>query len=220
MTILRKVLPLLAVGLLAPMTSAADDNLWLGARAGTLGIGLEATWRPIEWLDIRAGVHQYDYDTDSFETDIDYDGTLQFENYYATANFRFPLSPFRLSVGAYSNGNEIQMSSVNAPTLDIGGVTYTAQEAGTLRAVTTFDDISPYFGAGYDFELLGKLGLNLDFGVLLQGEPQVALTADGTLANTQAFLDSLAAEQAALADEADTLKLYPVVSLGVNFNFF
>ena len=74
-------------------------------------------------------------------------------------------------------------------------------------------------GAGFDFELFGKVGLTFDFGVLWQGDPKVSLTATGTLAAAQSFLDDLETERAELADEVDVLKAYPVISLGFNFNF-
>jgi hypothetical protein len=61
--------------------------------------------------------------------------------------------------------------------------------------------------------------MNLDFGVLLQGDPKVSVTADGLLATDPTFLANLETERSQLADEVDVLKAYPVVSLGVNFNF-
>ena len=61
--------------------------------------------------------------------------------------------------------------------------------------------------------------MSLDFGVLLQGDPKVTLTADGLLANDAAFLADLATEANELADDVDALKVYPVVSLGFSFNF-
>ena len=111
------------------------------------------------------------------------------------------------------------MVSIDTPTFNIGGTTYTATEVGTLTADTTWDSTSPYVGAGFDFELFGKVGLTFDFGVLWQGDPTVSLSATGTLAAAQSFLDNLEIEQSELADEVDVLKAYPVISLGFNFNF-
>ena len=199
--------------------AAADNNLWLGVKAGTLGVGLEGTWRPIEWLDLRVGGNIYDYNETGSQAGINYDATLELQTFYATANFRFPLSPFRLTAGAYSNSNRIKMVSIDTPTFNIGGTTYTATEVGTLTADTTWDSTSPYVGAGFDFELFGKVGLTFDFGVLWQGDPTVSLSATGTLAAAQSFLDNLEIEQSELADEVDVLKAYPVISLGFNFNF-
>lgn len=201
---------------------AAEDNLWFGVKAGTLGLGGEVAWRPIEWLDVRAGVNFYDYEDTTDYSGIDYDGTLALDNYYLTGNIRFPLSPFRLTVGAYQNNNEIQLASQDAAAYLIGNnpVPYTPAEIGTLSAVASFDSIAPYVGAGYDFDILGRFGMSLDFGVLLQGEPTVAMSADGLLGSDPTFLTDLDAEIAELQSEVDSLKAYPVISLGVNFNFF
>jgi len=198
---------------------AAGDNLWLGVKAGTLGIGIEGTWRPIEWLDLRVGGNMFDYKESGSQAGVNYDATLQLQTYYATANFRFPASPFRITAGAYSNSNKIKMVSIDTPTFDIGGTTYTATEVGTLSSDTSWDSTSPYLGAGFDFELFGKVGLTFDFGVLWQGDPTVSLSSDGTLSGLQSFLDDLESERAELANEVAVFKAYPVLSLGFNFNF-
>jgi hypothetical protein len=180
----------------------ADDNFWVGVKAGTLGLGLEGSWRPIPWFDFRAGANRFDYDDSGSQADINYDGTLTLETYYATANFRFPMSPFRMTVGAYSNGNEVELVSQDAALLDIGGSMYPGAAVGTLTSTTSFD-----------------FGLSLDFGVLWQGEPIVTLTSDGTLGNDPDFQAALEAERQQLEDEVEDFKAYPVVSLGFNFNF-
>lgn len=202
----------------------ADDNLWFGVKAGTLGIGLEASWRPIPWFGLALGANKYDYDDTGSQAGINYDATLALDTFYATANFRFPLSPFRMTVGAYENGNEIEMVSRDMGSYEIGDDFYSPTEVGTLRSGATFDDFAPYLGAGFDFNIFGRVGLSLDFGVLWQGEPVVTLTSDGTLATDPGplgdqFLAALETERQQLEIEVEDLKAYPVVSLGFNFNF-
>ena len=203
-------------------TAAAEDNLWFGVKAGTLGIGAEATWRPIEWVDLRAGVNLFDYDDSTNYAGIDYGGTLALENYYVTGNLHFPLSPLRLTVGAYQNNNEVQLVSVSAPSYLIGNnpTPYQPADVGTLTAVAGFDSVAPYLGAGFDFDIFDRFGLSLDFGVLWQGDPTVSMIADGLLASDPTFLADLNAEIAELQNEVEDMKAYPVISLGVNFNFF
>ena len=57
-------------------TATADDDIWFGVKAGTLGFGAEAAWRPLEWLDVRAGANFYDYDDSGSQAGINYDATL------------------------------------------------------------------------------------------------------------------------------------------------
>lgn len=214
---------LTALALMLCGTAAADFGV--GVKAGTLGIGAEARWSPLPWLDFRFGANSYDYDESGAQAGINYDATLALDNYYATGNFRFPLSPFRVTAGAFSNGNEFRLVSQDAPgsSFNIGGSTFSAEDVGSLQSVTSFDGTSPYLGIGYDFELFGKVGLNLDLGVLWQGEPQVTLDATGLAtasSEVQAeLLPALEAERVELEDEVSNFKAWPVISLGFVYNF-
>jgi hypothetical protein len=201
-------------------TAVADHNFGVGVKAGTLGIGVEGTWRPLPYIDLRLGANQYDYNDSGMYGGVNYDAGIELDNYYVTGNLRFPLSPFRLTGGLYSNGNEFNaVSADNGAIMFIGGDPYPAAAVGTLSATAAFDDTSPYFGVGFDFTVLGKVGLNLDFGVLWQGSPQVSMTTDGLLADDPTFRSSLDAERAELEDELGSYKAWPVVSLGFVFNF-
>lgn len=210
--------------LLAAGTAAADFGV--GLKAGTLGIGVEGRWDPpVPWFDLRVGLNQYDYETNGDYSGINYDATLALDSYYLTGNFKFPASPLRFTVGAFSNGNELQMLSQDTGGLDfdIGGGSFPVAQVGALQSTTSFDKMAPYAGFGFDFELFGKAGLNLDIGVLWQGEPVVSLEATNW-ANLspaeQALLGpALEAERAELEDEVSDYKAWPVISLAFVYNF-
>lgn len=215
----RQLAALLFAAALGNSATAAADDFWMGAKVGTLGIGLEAAWRPIRWMDLRLGGNAYDYEESGSQAGINYDATLHLSTYYLTANLLFPASPFRFTVGGFSNGNEVRMISADNTTFNIGGISYTANEVGTLTSTTLFETTSPYVGAGFDFSLFGKVGMNLDFGVLWQGDPIVTMTADGTLADDPTFQSQLEMERQEIEEDFDALKAYPVVSLGFSFSF-
>lgn len=221
MKILRPSAALLFLWLAQINIANANDNFWFGVKAGTLGYGAEVSWRPIEWLDLRAGGNFLDYDDSGAQAGINYDATLSLNTYYLTGNFRFPLSPFRLTAGAFANNNEVRMASQEMSGYPIGDndTPYLPAEVGTLRSVTTFDGVAPYVGAGFDFDLFDRVGLSLDFGVLWQGDPMVSMTATGLLAQDPGFLADLEVERQQLENEMEDLKAYPVVSIGFNFNF-
>lgn len=215
---------LAALALMASGTAAADFGV--GVKAGTLGLGLEARWDPpVPWFDIRLGMNQFDYDDASEYAGVAYDATLALDSYYLTGNIKFPASPFRLTLGAFSNGNELQMLSADTGGLDlvIGGTPFPVAAVGALQSTTSFDSTAPYAGVGFDFELFGKAGLNLDFGVLWQGEPSVKLSAtnwENLSAPEQAILGpALAAEQDQLQSEMSDYKAWPVISLAFVYNF-
>ncbi|MFQ5609768.1 MAG: hypothetical protein ACE5F8_05805 [Woeseiaceae bacterium] len=210
----------IALALFAAGNALADNKFGVGVKAGTLGFGLEGTWRPLPYLDLRLGANTLDYDRDDDYAGVNYDATLGLETFYATANFGFPVSPFRVTAGIYSNGNEVTMVSANNPSFDFGGSTFTPTEVGTLTGTTSFSSTAPYLGFGYDFTVMNRVGLNLDFGVLWQGDPSVTLVADGSLAGQPAFDAALEAERLELEDDLSNFKAWPVVSLGFVFNFF
>jgi len=220
MNVLHKIFCLLLLTAPVAGTAVADDTLWFGAKAGTLGIGLEATWRPLPWFDLRAGANRYDYKDSGSQAGINYDATLGLDTYYATFNFRFPLSPMRVTAGAFVNNNELLMTSQDSPSFDVGGITYTSADVGTLTSVTSFEKSAPYVGVGFDFELFNKLGLNMDFGVLWQGSPAVSLVSDGLLANDPVFVAALETERQQLENEVSDYKAWPVISIGLNFSFY
>lgn len=215
--------PAILLSLLAFTSASADFGV--GVKAGTLGLGVEGRFSPLPWLDVRVGLNSYDYDDNGLQAGINYDGTLALENTYVTGNFRFPLSPFRLTAGAFSNDNEFSLQSQDSgnTSFDIGGSTFSAADVGTLQSTTSFSGAAPYLGIGYDFELFGKVGLNFDLGVLWQGDPQVTLDATGlesAPAEVQAeLLPALEAERLELENEVSDFKAWPVVSLGFVYNF-
>ena len=166
------------------------------------------------------GANQYDYDDNGTYGGINYDAEINLDTLYATGNFRFPLSPFRVTAGVFSNGNEFNaVSGDNGAIIIVGGDPYPADAVGTVSSKASFGSSSPYFGVGYDFTLFSKVGLNFDFGVLWQGSPEVAIAADGVLAGDPTFEASLEAERLALEDDLSDFKAWPVVSLGFVVNF-
>ena len=206
------------LAVLAFLTSGvAAADFGVGVKAGTLGLGIEGRWEPpVPWFDLRVGLNQYDYDYDDDYAGINYDVTFALDNYYLTGNFKVPLSPFRFTVGAFSNCNELELTSVDP----LGGA---LPGAPALIGNASFSDSAPYAGVGFDFELFGKAGLNLDFGVLWQDSPIVTLEAanwDSLSPAEQALLGPiLDQERAELEDDLSDFKAWPVVSLSFVYNF-
>lgn len=219
MGFLRKAILIPFLAALFCSTAVANDDIWVGVKAGTLGLGAEVSWRPIRWLDLRAGGNFFDYKDSGSQAGVNYDAKLELQTIYLTGNLRFPLSPFRVTAGAFSNGNELRLVSQEMESYNLGGQTYSQADVGVLESRTRFDSMSPYLGAGFDFSVMNRLGLSLDFGVLWQGDPIVTLTSDGALASNETFLANLEAERRQLVEELKDFKAYPVISVGFNFNF-
>ena len=130
----------------------------------------------------------------------------------------------RLAVGIFSQRKGIALANQGSSgVIIIGETSYPASEVGTLRSEVAFNLTAPYLGLGFDFRAFDKASINLDLGVLWQDSPLVALTADGPLSNDpilrDAFLLALENERQELETALDSFKAYPVVSLGISFNF-
>ena len=224
MNLLKTKAALAAFALLLSGTASADFGF--GVKAGTLGLGIEGRWEPnVPWIDFRLGANQYEFEYETSLRGIDYDSTLVLDNYYLTGNLKFPASPLRVTLGAYSNGNEVELYSRNPGGFDvnIGGTIVPIADAGALRGTATFAETAPYFGVGFDFEVLGKAGINLDFGVLWQQEPIVGLEATNWDSFPPLVQDAAAplieAERAELEKDLSYYKAWPVVSLSFVYNF-
>ncbi|MGI9221982.1 MAG: hypothetical protein ACR2QS_13200 [Woeseiaceae bacterium] len=197
----------------------ADNNFGVGLKAGTLGLGLEGSWQPLPYLELRVGANAYDYSDNGSMAGIDYDQDLSLESFYGTANILFPISPMRVTAGIYSNGNELLLVNDTLDDQNIGGIVYPGAGIGTISSSTSFASTAPYFGIGFDFTLAGKIGMNLDFGLLWQGDPEVTLGVDGPLAGDPGFQTALEIERQELEDDLSDYKAWPVLSLGFVYKF-
>lgn len=219
MSIIRNTAGILLLTFFSAGMAHADNDFGVGVKAGTLGLGLEASWQPLPYLEVRIGANAFDHSNDGGVAGIDYDQELSLESFYGTANIHFPISPMRVTAGYYSNGNELLLINDQMLDLEIGGVVYPGAGIGTLSSLTTFTNGAPYFGIGYDFTIAGKIGMNVDFGVLWQGDPEVTLTADGALSGDPGFQAALEAERQELEEDLSDFKAWPVLQLGFVYKF-
>lgn len=219
MRTLRSTAIVLLLTFISAGAANAEQDFGAGIKAGTLGLGIEASWQPLRYLDVRLGANAYEFADDGDVAGIDYDGELSLESFYVTANIHFDNSPMRVTAGFYSNANELLLINDEMVDQEIGGVIYPGAGIGTLSSTTTFEDGSPYLGIGYDFTISGKFGMNVDFGVLWQGDPLVTLTADGTLSGDPGFQADLEVERQEIEDDLSEFKVWPVLSLGFVYNF-
>ena len=87
-----------------------------------------------------------------------------------------------------------------------------------MNGVVDFKSTAPYFGVGWGNATNGRFGLALDLGVVLQGIPQVSLTATGLVSSDPNFVQELNREVQELENDISAFKYYPVISLGQSMN--
>lgn len=212
----RRVAALLAA-IVLPLGSgtAAAGSFAVGGKAGTTGLGIEATWRLTDSVNLRGGYYAFDYGTDLEEEGVEYDGDLKLRNAAVFADWHPFGGAFRLSAGGVQSGNEF-LGSADGD-LDVGDNTY----AGQLEAEVSWSGLAPYLGIGFGNAMRGgRLSFSFDLGVMFTGSPDVRL--DGSVndpALEDAFAEDLARERDNLEDELSDVKYYPVVSLGFAYRF-
>jgi hypothetical protein len=208
-----------ALAMICAATAAgADERLGIGVKAGTLGFGLDFTVRATNWLAFRVTGGQYDYARSFDNSGITYDGTLKVGGYGALADFYPSKSKFRLTVGALSNRNKIDLTSTPTSNIDIGDNNYTPAQVGTLTGDLKFKSVVPYFGIGYGNAARGphRVGFVLDVGVETQGSPVASLAASGG-GVSQADLDK---ETQQIEDDTSGYKIWPVIAFGISFRIW
>lgn len=205
---------------LAVAAPPAQAGLGVGAKAGTLGLGLEFTRSLGPRVNARVGINYYDgYEYTTTEDGIDY--TAEFGLFSASLLGDFhpvPLLGLRASAGVLFNGNSLEL--VGAPaeaTVEIGGETYTTTEVGEVRGEVGFGSFAPYAGIGWGNASSSLVAISIDVGIVFQGAPEVELSATGPIAENELFREELIQEQENLAESIENFKFYPVVSLGLSF---
>ncbi len=209
----------------------ASDEWAVGTSASTLGLGLEIT-KPINnQFNMRFGINKY-ADTLSREIDqVKYDANISLQ----TVAFNTDWHPFsggftnglRLTGGFMINNNEISGTAKPADNqpFTIGGTDYSHLANVTVNSKIGFKKIAPYLGFGYDKVSKHHRGLSLtaDLGVLFQGKPKVDTpTVSGAAWSDedQALLnDNLNNEVLKIEDDLEDFKIWPVLAIGLNYQF-
>ena len=166
----------------------------LGLKAGTLGIGIDASMPLSDHFNIRGNINGLTYSRtlndlvpSSMQSDFDaFGGNADGEINFLTAGilvdyYPFERAQFRLSAGVYYNGNEIGITgngSSSSEPYDINGKFYKLTGTATATGNSVLDKAAPYIGIGW-----GNRGnqsgwsWSLDIGAMYQNIPSV----DGSL---------------------------------------
>jgi hypothetical protein len=209
--------------------SAAD--VAIGAKGGTLGLGVEMTVGLSQQWNGRLGINGFDYSDRREASDIEYDAEAQLRSATALFDFHPGGRGFRLTAGAVWNRTKVKGSSLPPASgfYDIGGVQVPAAILGTLDAEADFDPIVPYVGLGWGnaVRVGRKVGFSFDLGAVFQGKADVELTpvlpANSPINTTPGAREALQIlldrEESDIEDEAGDYEVYPVVSIGVTYRF-
>ena len=80
----------------------------------------------------------------------------------------------------------------------------------------------PYIGQGYGNVVLDAdktWGFVFDIGIMWQGNPRVALSSNGPKAGAPTFQQDRAKMKSDIQGNADVIRIYPVLSFGISYQF-
>lgn len=206
----------LALASLAGTAAAADTHeMYVGVGTTGATIGYGQAFGPRTALRVEGDFLSYSHDFNT--SSANYKGKLKIAAagiYYDA----FVAGPFRLTGGVLIGKREF-----NGHADGIGGtVTINHQQysaAGQfIDARAKYSTVSPYVGLGWGHRPeRGGLGFFGDVGVAY-GHPSVSLNLSPELAQA-AGAENVAAEKASLESKADNLKVYPVVRVGIDYQW-
>jgi len=194
----------------------------LAAKIGTLGPGLEATIGIVEWLNLRAGGYYFRVRHGGSVSDVEYDFDVKLASVPLLADLHPFKNEFRITGGVIYNRNMADLDGTPNKITKIGDIEYTPEQIGELSGSVRFNNWAPYIGLGYGNAVLDAdktWGFVFDIGVMWQGSPSIALSANGTLADNPIFQQNLAKQENDIQDDADVFRIYPVLSFGISYQF-
>jgi len=198
----------------APAT-AQESRFSVGITGGTLGIGPEVSVQASRKIGVRASATFLSVSKEFEGDSLTYDGKAKLKSGGVMVDFRPTGGGFRLSAGARINGNRATATATPAGPVDIDGTIYTPAQVGTVNGGLDFKNLAPMLTLGYSGTNKG-LRFSIDAGAMFQGNPRVQnFTASGGGVSAA----DLAAERDSVQQDVDGYKVWPVLQIGLGYNF-
>ena len=215
----------------------------IAPEVSTLGLGGHIVRKITPNFNARVGVNAFGLGIDINETEFDYEGDLNLFNVSTLIDVHpFKNSGFRLTAGGiFSNNNIEGTADVSDRVADelgeveIGGETIDIRDLNIDELATIDADIdinnsvAPYVGIGGGNAVGSGKGLGFwwNLGVVFGGSPEAEVSSnisddvpESLRAEVEAAADrALEDEEEDLEDELDFINIYPVVSLGLSYQF-
>ena len=209
----------------------------IGLKVSTLGVGVEGAVPIMARLNVRSGVNFFQYDHSITNDGIRYDGRLQFRSAEAHLDW-FPFGGFHVSPGLlFYNGNRL-MANASVPggqNFTLNGTSYMSDPNSPVMGSGKLDFVkvapSMMFGFGSLIPRSGKrFSFLFEFGGAYQGSARVALNLTGSVCDPTTGLictsvsdpsvqANVQAQQQKITHDIYPYRFFPVISLGVGFNF-
>ncbi len=205
----------------------ADSANGVAIKAGSAGAGIEYYTGISDNVNLRFGINGFNYDDDFTENDITYEAEIQLRSASVVFDYHpWDSSSFRLSAGAYYNGNKVNAAAQAIDgEYEFNGDVYQVEDVASADGKIEFKKVAPYIGFGWSASptSTSSWAFNLDIGAFYQDTPESQLNVTCGAALEQTLCDQLLAdvriEQDKLEEDIQEYKWYPVVTLGVLYRF-
>jgi len=209
-----------------------------GVKASTLGIGVEGAAAVTGRSNVRFGVNQFNYSETLAAHGINYDAKLKLSSLQLNYD-QYLVRGFHISPGLlFNNGNKADATAFvpGGESFTLGGARYYSSLSNPISGLANVkvQKTAPMVLMGFG-NLLPRsgrhFGVNLEGGVVFQGSPETTVSLAGAAcavsptsgcanANADPIVQSnLRLEQNKLNDDLRPLRYYPVVSLGISWQF-
>jgi len=223
---LKWIVPALSACIFSAAQAVQAGDIAFGVKASTLGISGEVVTNVVPMLlNARLQLNGFNYNTTIKDTSVTYDAKLKLSSAGALVDLYPFAGKFRITGGVYYNANKLDLKGTpnTAQSFVINGTTYTVGNIGSVNSQITFNKFAPYLGIGWGDSISSgsPVGISFEVGALYQGVAKSTVTTSKTLVGAAGALlaANVAAEKAKLDNALNRMKVYPVVSLGVNYAF-
>lgn len=223
----RDLLPLaLTLALTAAATPAlAMQEIMVGGRAGTLGIGPEVAVRLNDQVTLRGGAGLLRFDmnlTGRFGLADERTAKLTFPKAFYTLGGDIRLAGMRVGAGMLFKSKDpvYKVTLDEGASIDIGDGEYKEPEVTTLSTTLSSGDSAPYLLLEFGSTSASGLSITADIGVVrLSGaELTMAATGDEELLESNEFRLNLALEEKEKRDDfGNFVNYWPIISVSVRY---
>jgi hypothetical protein len=217
---------------------AFGQRVAVGGKMSTLGIGVETTAAVTKRSNVRGSFNFLNYGRDASSAGIHYDGSIAFRSVQTTYD-QYLAGPFHVSPGLllYNGNHGSAVASVPAGRMfSVGNTQYFSNPSNPINgnAELNFRKAAPIVLLGFGNPLSRgphRFGINVDFGVVFQGEPDFRLNLTGSACTLNPTIGCLNAssdptvvaniqrEEERIRTDLEPLKYYPVLSIGIGWKF-
>ena len=217
----------LAVGVAASAqpVGAVQQDIAVGARLGTLGIGAEVAVELHDRLAIRGGAGFLGFNLDltgMFGLASNRTAELSLPAMVYTLGAELSSGPFRVGAGLLRRSGDPthEIAYQDSATIDIGGSFYQYPEVHTLTTTLVSGSTTPYVLFSLGSTPARGFGVVVDLGAVLHLNPQFDMTATGDPAvlNSSRFQTDLETERRSVEDDASRfVNFWPMLSVGLRY---